>query len=288
MNPIAESELVMNNDGSIYHLHLHPEQIANTILVVGDQGRVKQISQHFDRIEHQVSNREFVTHTGFIGNHRLTALSTGIGTDNIDIVLNELDALVNVDLKSRTEKAIKTSLNIVRLGTSGAVQKDIPVDCFLASTHGMGMDNLMHYYANNSFDKEMGDAFKKHAGWPSTLSEPYFYKGSSDLIQKFSDLRSGITATAPGFYGPQGRQIRLPFSITNLHEKLNTFEHNNLKITNFEMETSAIYGLGTLLGHQCLTICAIIANRIQQEYSKDYKKIVSEMIPFVLERLTNG
>lgn len=288
MKPIPESELVLNNDGSIYHLHLHPEQIANTVLVVGDQGRVQQISQHFDRIEHQVSNREFVTHTGYIGNKRLTALSTGIGTDNIDIVLNELDALVNVDLENRTEKAEKTSLNIIRLGTSGAVHKDIPVDCFLASTHGMGLDNLMYYYDNNIFDNEMGNAFKKHADWPRNLSAPYFYKGSDELLQRFSDLRSGITATSPGFYGPQGRQIRLPFSIPNLHEKLNTFEHNNLKITNFEMETSAIYGLGTLLGHQCLTICAIIANRIQQQYSKDYKKTVSEMIPFVLERITNN
>lgn len=288
MKPIPESELVVNNDGSIYHLHLLPEQIADTIFVVGDQGRVQEISQHFDRIEHQVVNREFVTHTGYIGNKRLTALSTGIGTDNIDIVLNELDALVNINLDTRVEKTNKKSLDIIRLGTSGAVHQDIPVDCYLASTHGMGMDNLMHYYAKNLFDEDLSKAFNTHSNWPEKLSEPYFYKGSEDLLHLFSDLRSGITATAPGFYGPQGRSIRLPFSIPDLHEQLNSFEHNNLKITNFEMETAALYGLGKLLNHRCLTICAIIANRIQQEYSKDYKKTVSEMIPFVLERITNN
>ena len=287
MKPKPKSELVLNNDGSIYHLKLHSEQIADTILVVGDQGRVQQISKHFDRIEYKVENREFVTHTGNIGNKRLTALSTGIGTDNIDIVINELDALVNFDLENRIEKREKKVLNIIRLGTSGAVQQDIPVDCYIASTHGMGMDNLMYYYANNSFDTEMGEAFKNHANWPKDLSLPYFYKGSKILLKKFSDLRSGITVTSPGFYGPQGRNIRLPFSISNLHEQLNTFEYENLKITNFEMETAALYGLGKLLGHQCLTICAILANRIKQQYSKDHKKTVSEMIPFVLERLTH-
>ena len=287
MKPKPKSELVLNNDGSIYHLKLHSEQIADTILVVGDQGRVQQISKHFDRIEYKVENREFVTHTGNIGNKRLTALSTGIGTDNIDIVINELDALVNFDLENRIEKREKKVLNIIRLGTSGAVQHDIPVDCYIASTHGMGMDNLMYYYANNSFDTEMGEAFKNHANWPKDLSLPYFYKGSKILLKKFSDLRSGITATSPGFYGPQGRNIRLPFSIPDLHEQLNTFEYDNLKITNFEMETAALYGLGKLLGHQCLTICAILANRIKQQYSKDHKKTVSEMIPFVLERLTH-
>ncbi len=287
MKPISESELILNDDGSIYHLHLYPEQIADTILVVGDQGRVQQISQYFDSIEHQVVNREFVTHTGYIGNKQLTALSTGIGTDNIDIVINELDALVNIDLESRLEKREKKALNIIRLGTSGAIHQDIPVDCYLASTHGMGMDNLMYYYTKNSFDTEMGEAFQQHANWPEELSLPYFYQSSNILLKKFSDLRSGITATAPGFYGPQGRCIRLPFSISDLHEQLNTFEHKNLKITNFEMETAALYGLGELLGHQCLTICAILANRIQQQYSKDYKKTVSEMISFVLERLTH-
>ena len=288
MNSIPESELVINNDGSIYHLHLHPEQIADTIFIVGDQGRVQEVSQHFDRIEHRVINREFVTHTGYIGNKRLTALSTGIGTDNIDIVLNELDALVNIDLDARVEKSTKKRLDIIRLGTSGAVHQDIPVDCYLVSTHGMGMDNLMHYYANNQFDQELTNAFKTHSNWPQKLSEPYFYKGSEDLLNLFTDLRNGITATAPGFYGPQGRSIRLPFSIPDLHQQLNSFEHNNLKITNFEMETAALYGLGKLLDHRCLTICAIIANRIQQQYSKDYKKTVSEMIPFVLERITNN
>ena len=288
MKPIPESELVLNNDGSIYHLHLHPEQIADTVIVVGDQGRVQQISQHFDRIEHKVVNREFVTHTGYIGNNRLTTLSSGIGTDNIDIIINELDALVNIDLDIKTEKKEKRSINIIRLGTSGAINQDIPVDSYMASTHGMGMDNLMYYYANNSFDIEMGKAFKKHANWPKELSLPYFYEGSNMLLKKFSDLISGITATSPGFYGPQGRCIRLPYSISDLHNQLNTFKYNNLKICNFEMETAALYGLGKLLGHQCLTICAILANRIQKKYSKNYKKTISEMIPFILERLTHG
>ena len=287
MKPIPESELVLNDDGSIYHLHLFPEQIADTILVVGDQFRVQQISQHFDRIEYKVFNREFITHTGFIGKKRLTAISSGVGTDNIDIVMNELDAIVNIDLETRLEKSKKTNLNIIRLGTSGAVHQDIPIDCFIASTHGMGMDNLMYYYTKNSFDLEMGKAFQQHANWPKNLSLPYFYKGSDILLNRFRDLRSGITATSPGFYGPQGRSIRLPFSISDLHKLLNTFEYKNLKITNFEMETSALYGLGKLLGHQCLTICAIIANRIKQEYSNDYKKTVSKMIALVLERLTN-
>ena len=287
MKPIPESELVLNDDGSIYHLHLFPEQIADTILVVGDQFRVQQISQYFDSIEHKVFNREFITHTGYIGNKRLTAISSGVGTDNIDIVMNELDALVNIDLETRLEKSKKINLNIIRLGTSGAVHQDIPIDCLIASTHGMGMDNLMYYYNNNSFDIKIGKAFQKHANWPKYLSLPYFYKGSEILLDKFRDLRSGITATAPGFYGPQGRSIRLPFSIYDLHEHLNTFEYKNLKITNFEMETSALYGLGKLLGHQCLTICAIIANRIKQEYSKDYKNTISKMIALVLERLTN-
>ena len=287
MKPKPESELVLNDDRSIYHLQLHSEQIADTILVVGDQGRVQQISKYFDRIEHKVVNREFVTHTGNIGNKRLTALSTGIGTDNIDIVINELDALVNIDLENRIEKKEKKILNIIRIGTSGAVHQDIPVDCYVASTHGMGMDNLMYYYANNSFDTKMGEAFKNHADWPKDLSLPYFYEGSKILLKKFSDLRNGITATSPGFYGPQGRNIRLPFSIPDLHEQLNTFEYDNLKIINFEMETAALYGLGKLLGHQCLTICAILANRIKQQYSKDHKKTVSELIPFVLERLSH-
>lgn len=287
MKPIPESELVLNDDGSIYHLHLFPEQIADTILVVGDQFRVQQISQYFDSIEYTVFNREFITHTGYIGNKRLTAISSGVGTDNIDIVMNELDALVNIDLETRSEKSKKINLNIIRLGTSGAVHQDIPIDCLIASTHGMGMDNLMYYYNNNSFDIEMGKAFQQHANWPKYLSVPYFYKGSEILLNKFRDLKSGITATAPGFYGPQGRSIRLPFSINDLHEYLNTFEYKNLKITNFEMETSALYGLGKLLGHQCLTICAIIANRIKQEYSKDHKKTISKMIALVLERLTN-
>lgn len=287
MKPIAPSELILNNDGSIYHLHLQPEEIASDVIIVGDQGRVTQVSQHFDRIEHRISNREFVTHTGYIGQKRLSVLSTGIGVDNIDIVLNELDALVNIDLKARHIKKEKKQLNIIRLGTSGALQEDIPVDSFLASTHGMGLDNLLHFYEGTAFDTALGKAFQQHSSWPDKLSEPYFCQGSKELLHSFKDLRSGITATAPGFYAPQGRSIRLPFAIKDLHEQLNSFKYGELKITNFEMETAALYGLGSLLDHRCLTICAIIANRIRKEYSKDYKKTVSRMIAFVLERLSN-
>jgi uridine phosphorylase len=285
---IPESELILNPDGSVYHLHILPEQLAGDIIVVGDQGRVEEVSAFFDTIECKIQNREFVTHTGVFKNKRITVLSTGIGTDNIDIVLNELDALVNIDLETRTIRPEKKSLNIIRIGTSGALQGDIAVDSFVASSYGMGLDGLLNYYAGmHSCDHpEIAEAFMQHAGWMKGLPYPYVAGASPALLQKIAfDLTHGITATAPGFYGPQGRQLRLAPALPDLNEKLGSFRHGNLRITNFEMETSALYGLGNLLGHQCLTVCAIIANRVAREYSRNYKSAVNSLVRLVLERL---
>jgi uridine phosphorylase len=286
--PIAPSELILNPDGSIFHLHLLPSQIADTIIVVGDQGRVETVSKHFDKIECKVSNREFTTHTGIYKGKRLSVLSTGIGTDNIDIVLNELDALVNIDLQTREIKAQKTSLNIVRIGTSGALQGDIPVDSFIASSHGMGLDGLLNYYAGmpDCDVPAIAEAFMKHSGWLKGMPYPYTVKASDKLLNQLAyDLTKGITATAPGFYGPQGRELRMKPALPDLNEKLGSFRFENHRVTNFEMETSALYGLGKLLGHECCTICAIIANRVLKGYSKDYKSAIEKLIVLVLERL---
>jgi uridine phosphorylase len=286
--PIAESELIINPDGSIFHLHLLPEHLADNVIVVGDQGRVEAVSAHFDSIEIKKQNREFVTHTGVFNGKRFTVLSTGIGTDNIDIVLNELDALANIDLKTRLVKEQKRSLRIVRIGTSGALQEDIPVDSFVFSSHGMGFDGLLNYYAGLDLcdEPEIANAFMKHAGWQKGMPYPYTVKASEKLLMQLGhDQIRGITATAPGFYGPQGRQLRLAPAMPDLNEKLTAFNHNGLRVTNFEMETSALYGLGRLLGHECATGCAIIANRVIRQYSKNYKKAVDELIRLVLERM---
>jgi len=285
---IGESELVLNPDGSVYHLKLKPENIAHDIIVVGDQGRVENISRYFDKVEFRVQNREFLTHTGTIGKKRITALSTGIGTDNIDIVINELDALVNIDLEKRTAKSKLTSLNIIRLGTSGALQKDIPVDSCVMSTHGLGFDGLLNFYDTSAIpmDDKLVKAFIKHTGWNSKLPRPYLIPCSPELEKRVGEgFLKGITATASGFYGPQGRELRLRPAMPDLNERIGSFEYKGQHITNFEMETSALYGLGTLLGHQTLTICAIVANRVIMQFSKDYKKTVDGLIRTVLERL---
>lgn len=286
---IAESELVLNNDGSIYHLKLHPEEIARDIIVVGDPGRVPSISAYFDRIEVQRQNREIVTHTGYIGSKRLTVLSTGMGTDNIDIVLNELDALVNIDLKNRIILSNHTSLNIIRLGTSGALQPDIPVDSTVMSTHGIGIDGMLYYYSSlkDVYDREMTDAFIQQSNWDANFPRPYAVAASEKLLNLFSSGHlSGITATAPGFYGPQGRKLRLETTHPDLNEAISGFRYNGQRIVNFEMETSALYGLGKMLGHETLTICAIIANRVIKKYSSDYKITVKKLIEQVLEKLS--
>lgn len=286
---IADSELIINPNGSIFHLHLLPEQIAETILLVGDQGRVESVSKYFEKIDHKVQNREFCTHTGFYNGKRISVVSTGIGTDNIDIVVNELDALVNIDLKERTIKDKKTALNLVRLGTSGSLQEYINVDTFVISEYGLGFDGLLNFYNTHNhaaFNQNLVKTFKEQVNWSSNLNSPYIVKGSDMLIAKLEKgMSKGITATACGFYGPQGRELRLQPAVENLNEKLTAFESNGLKITNFEMETSALYGLGSLLGHNTATVCAIIANRIKKEYSKDYKITVDSLIKITLERL---
>lgn len=290
MKPIPSSELVLNADGSIYHLKLLPEQLAERVIVVGDQGRVEEISRHFDRIEHKVQNREFVTHTGVYHGKRITALSTGIGTDNIDIVMNELDALVNIDLENRIPKLEKQTLEIVRIGTSGTICDDIPVDSVLASTHGLGFDGLLHFYQfqPNADEKALTDAIIKALSLPENLNTPYVVEGNLELFKKMSPgYFTGITATASGFYGPQGRQIRLEPAVPDLNERMMQFRFGEHRITNFEMETSALFGLAQLLGHKAATVCVIIANRARKEYSKNYKPPMQQLIVDVLDRLSS-
>lgn len=284
---IAASELVLNPDGSVYHLHLRPEHIARDIIIVGDQDRVKEVSKHFDRIEFQTSKREFVTHTGYIGNKRLTALSTGIGTDNIDIVFNELDALVNIDLNTRIPKEDLQSLNIIRVGTSGALQKDIPIDSILLSSYGLGLDGLMNFYEHTPNETEI-ELLKQINEKVSLPIEPSLTSGSSELINLFKDnkLQQGITLTSTGFYGPQGRVLRLQPQVDRFIDDLAELNFDGLRITNLEMETSAIYGLGRLLGHHCLSVNAILANRQGLTFSKDSHAIVEEAIQLTLSKLT--
>lgn len=286
--PIAVSELIITPKGSIYHLDLMPHQLAENVIVVGDQNRVEQISKHFDTIEHKVAKREFVTHTGTYKGKRISAVSTGIGCDNIDIVLNELDALVNIDFETRLPKTTTTSLNIIRIGTSGALQEDIPVDSFVISSYGLGFDGLLGFY-DTQYDLDeiaLQKAFTEQIKWPLTCNPPYFSKGSETLINKLKEgMTIGITATANGFYGPQGRSLRLAASMPNLNEQLNQFNYNEHRITNFEMETSALYGLAGMLGHNAATVCAIIANRFSKTYSKDYTQPINNLIKIVLEKL---
>jgi uridine phosphorylase len=286
---LLPSELVLNPDGSVYHLALRPEQLGDLVLVVGDQGRVERISRHFEGIEHRTHNREFVAHTGVYNGTRITALSTGIGTDNIDIVLNELDALVNIDLEQRTPRKEQRTLRIVRLGTCGALQEDIPVDTRIVSAFGVGMDNVLHYYAYESTDRELRllQALLAETEWPDNLPYPYVAEGDKGLVELLGSGNTvGITLTAGGFYGPQGRQLRLVPSVDGLNERLSAFAHNGLRAANYEMETSALYGLGGMLGHRCATVCTVVANRLRKEYSKDHHAAIDAMIGEVLERLT--
>ncbi len=289
MQKIAPSELVLNSDNSVYHLKLHPHQIAEDIIVVGDPGRVETISSYFDTIEHKITNREIVTHTGTLNGKRLSVLSTGMGTDNIDIVLNELDALVNIDLENRCIKSEHKSLNIVRIGTSGSLQADIPVDSFVLSQYGLGLDGLMNYYNFLQTDEEnqLLSEFYNQTNYQKIFAQPYFVKASDKLFNLFKeDCYYGITATASGFYGPQGRVLRIPLKEYSLNEKLNHFNYNGHRIVNFEMETSAIYGLSRALGHNACTVCAVVANRFTNEFSKDYKPVIKNLIELVLNKLT--
>ncbi len=286
---IPESELVLNKDGSVYHLHLRAEHIADTVLLVGDQGRVSRISQLFDHIEVKISNREFVTHTGTYKGRRFTALSTGIGTDNIDIAINELDAAVNIDLDSRVPREQKRCLNLIRIGTSGALHGDIPVDSSVISTHGLGFDGLLYYYRYQFSESEklMNEKINQHLNWDARLSLPYVVEASSELLNLLSpDMIPGITATASGFYGPQGRQLNLQLANSRINESLQSFQFQGHRITNFEMETSALFGLGKILGHKCCTCCAIIANRVSRKYSSNHHIAIDALIKKVLDRLS--
>ncbi len=290
MKRLKESELILNPDGSLYHLLLRPEHLAGKIILVGDPQRVPLVSSFFDKVEFVFENREIITHTGYLNNVRLTVMSTGMGPDNIDIVMNELDALVNVDLNTRTVKEKHTSLDIVRLGTSGALQADIPIDSFVMATHGLGIDGLLHFYKHGDIsDDKMAGAFEKQVRWPKALPEPYVIKGSESLeVMLGEGFIKGITITAPGFYGPQGREIRLKAAYPEMNERISAFRYNDQRIINFEMETSALYAFGKMLGHSTLTVCSILANRINETYSQNPKEATLKLIRLLLGKLSGA
>lgn len=291
MQRIAESELIINARGAVYHLDLRPEELAETVLTVGDPDRVALVSQYFDKIEVKRQHREFVSHTGLIGSKRITVLSTGIGPDNIDICLNELDALVNIDFETRQIKEKLRSLNIIRIGTSGSLQADIPVDSFVASTHGLGLDNLLNFYRHehNEQELELLHSFVTHTQLHPQIVNPYISSAAPSLLKHFVEgYHQGITVTCPGFYGPQGRVLRLGIRSPHLIDRLTQFSYGQHRITNFEMETSAIFGLGKLLGHNCLALNAIVANRVVQEFSKDSSIAVDSLIRKSLEIISTS
>ena len=287
---IPESELIINPDGSIYHLNLLPEDIANTIITVGDPDRVSHVTQHFDTIEVSKQKREFKAETGTYKGKRITVISTGIGTDNIDIVFNELDALVNIDFTSRTIKENHTSLDIVRIGTSGTLQNSIPVDSFLISELAVGFDSLLHFYDSEHVQlKDISEALKEQTGWIKEKSDPYVVSFDENLGNKLKSDKviNGFTATNVGFYGPQSRKLRLAVQDTELNEKLANFSYNGKQLTNLEMETAGIYGLAKLLGHKAVSMNAILANRSTGEFSSNPEKIVNELIVYCLDKLVN-
>jgi len=288
--PLKESELILNPDGSVYHLNIKPENIAKTIIFVGDPDRVSKITQHFDSIEFSTHKREFKTETGYFNGKRLSVISTGIGADNIDIVLNELDALVNINLETRTINKNLVSLDIIRIGTSGSLQPDIPVNSFLLSSHGMDINGMLHAYKTAAIaHPELEEAFIKQTHWSSNKSRPLIIKNSNSLAKKFQDdkqkLYQGITVTANGFYGPQGRVLRLQLQDSELNSKIDSFSYNNFRITNLEMETSAIYGLSKLLGHRAVSLNAIIANRADGTFSEDPEAVINNLIQFSLNKI---
>lgn len=288
---IKNSELILNPDGSVYHINLRPEHIARDIIFVGDQNRVEKITQFFETIEFSTQKREFKTQTGFYKGKRMTVMSTGIGPDNIDIVMNELDALVNIDLETRKPKENLTSLNIIRIGTSGSLQPDIPVDSFVMSKYGLGLDNMLRSYCIDDItDVALEDAFIAHTDWDLRKGRPYII-GCSEMLEKSIEsnrMHKGITATAGGFYGPQGRVLRLGIQDGSLNAKMDNFIFGETKITNLEMETGAIYGLSKLLGHNALSLNAIIANRANGTFSADPYKAVDELIAYTLDKLAAG
>lgn len=288
MKRIAESELILNPDGSVYHLKLKPENIANTVITVGDQDRVSQVTQYFDTIEFSTQKREFKTETGSYKGKKITVISTGIGPDNIDIVFNELDALINIDLETRTIKEERSKLDIIRVGTSGSIQSDIPVDNFVISEFGLGLDGMIYSYnCDHILEKEIDEAFIAQVNWNKRKAKPYFVECSHELKNRLKSDKTflGITATADGFYGPQGRILRLPIQDTGLNTKMDNFSFKGMRITNFEMETAAIYGMSKLLGHNALSMNAIIANRANGTFSDNPRSAVDRLIQYTLNKL---
>ncbi len=287
--PIPDSQLPLNADGSVYHLRLMPEQVADTIILVGDPNRVRKVSAFFDELEFEVSNREIITHTGYYRGKRITVMSTGMGTDNIDIVVNELDALFNIDLNTRTQKAEHTRLKLIRLGTSGALQPDVPVgDSVVATEYALGLDGLLYFYegCNEVTEHRMTEAFINHTGWNKHLPHPYVVRASEGLLKTLGEgYIKGVTATSPGFYGPQGRSLRLRLPDKNMNPKMESFAYGGHRITNFEMESSALYGLSRLLGHEALTLCVIIANRVTEKFAPNYHPYMEKLIRNTLDRL---
>jgi uridine phosphorylase len=282
---IGESELILTQRGSVYHIDLKREEMADFIITVGDPDRVAEVSKHFDSIDFKTQHREFVTHTGYVGKKRLTVISSGIGPDNIDIVLNELDAVANIDFETRTIKPTHTQLSIMRMGTSGSLQADVAVDTMVASTHGIGLDNLLHYYdwESSAEEQQLMNEFANHTQLYKTPIQPYAIKGCMDLLSHFgAEYQKGITVTCPGFYAPQGRVVKGPLRFPDLVPQLSSFTFQQNRITNFEMETSAIYGLGKIFNHRCLSINTIVANRIAKTFSKDAKTAIDKMITSTL------
>lgn len=288
--PIKDSELILNPDGSVYHLNLLPEHIADTIITVGDPDRVEGVTKYFDSVDFQTRKREFHTQTGTYKGKRITVISTGIGTDNIDIVFNELDALVNINLKTREINPQLKSLDIIRIGTSGSIQRDIPIDSFLISDYAVGFDSLLHFYQSEDIQFEhIGRALMTHCNWSERKSMPYVVKGDENLLKRMSSHKTfrGFTATNVGFYGPQGRVLRLPIEDEQLNDKLASFKFDGMPITNLEMETAGIYGLSKLLGHRAVSMNAIIANRATGEFTDRPKEIVDELILYCLNKIVN-
>lgn len=288
---IQPSELIINPDGTIFHLHLKPENVANTILLVGDPGRVDMIAGYFDTLECKIQNREFVTATGIYKGKRLTVLATGIGTDNIDIVITELDALVNVDLETREVKKQLTKLNLIRIGTSGSLHAEIPVNSFVVSRKSIGFDGMLNFYdgRNNVSNLEFEKALVQHTNWDELLPSPYVVSCSEELLSKIGSEKTieGVNISAPGFYGPQGRVVRLQLADPGLNNKIASFSFQGQKITNYEMESSAIYGLSKLMGHNALTVCLIVANRATGHANENYHPNMKELVEYVLEKVTD-
>lgn len=286
---IAESELIINSDGSIFHLHIRPEQLARNVILVGDPGRVAMFKPYFQTLECEGASREFVWATGVYNNSRITVLSTGIGTDNIDIVMTELDALANIDFDTREVKPEHTTLNVVRLGTCGALQPEIPLGAFILSHISIGFDGLMNWYANREevTNVDMEQAFMKHMNWPKDLPTPYFVSASQKLIDLFADSTvRGMTISSPGFYGPQGRVVRQGLAMPNMLEDIESFRYEDRKITNFEMEGSAIAGIAGHLGHEAITVCCAIAHRYLKDANTDYKPRVAQLVKLVLDKIS--